>query len=58
VLKLLRDGAEVNVTTRFPQDAVIRYAEQPDFADWKDKLHIYGLDLRYIILIKKYYYDL
>ena len=50
VLKLLRDGAEVIVTTRFPQDAAKRYIELSDFSDWKLRLHIYGLDLRLLIL--------
>ena len=45
-LKLLRDGARVIVTTRFPQDAARRYAQEPDVADWQDRLALYGLDLR------------
>jgi Dehydrogenases with different specificities (related to short-chain alcohol dehydrogenases) len=44
-LKLLRDGAEVIVTTRFPRDAARRYAAVPDFDDWSDRLYIHGLDL-------------
>jgi NAD(P)-dependent dehydrogenase (short-subunit alcohol dehydrogenase family) len=46
-LKLLRCGARLIVTTRFPRDAALRYAAEPDFADWQDRLHIYGLDLRH-----------
>src|SRR4051812_15749170 len=46
-LKLLRCGAHVIVTTRFPRDSATRYAQEPDFADWKDRLEIYGLDLRH-----------
>eukprot|EP01127_Copromyxa_protea_P009115 TRINITY_DN2123_c0_g1_i1.p1 TRINITY_DN2123_c0_g1~~TRINITY_DN2123_c0_g1_i1.p1 ORF type:complete len:379 (-),score=82.68 TRINITY_DN2123_c0_g1_i1:30-1166(-) len=45
-LKLLRAGASVIATTRFPNDAVIRYAKEPDFEEWKDNLHFYALDLR------------
>jgi NAD(P)-dependent dehydrogenase (short-subunit alcohol dehydrogenase family) len=45
-LKLLRCGATVIATTRFPHDCARRYAEQPDFAEWSSRLHIYGLDLR------------
>ncbi len=45
-LRLLRNGAEVIVTTRFPHDAARRYAREPDFAMWGSRLHIYGLDLR------------
>jgi NAD(P)-dependent dehydrogenase (short-subunit alcohol dehydrogenase family) len=46
-LKLLRCGAELIVTTRFPRDSAQRYAAEPDFAQWKDRLEIYGLDLRH-----------
>jgi NAD(P)-dependent dehydrogenase (short-subunit alcohol dehydrogenase family) len=46
-IKLLRAGAELIVTTRFPRDSAARYAEEPDFANWSDRLTIYGLDLRH-----------
>ncbi|MBQ4853697.1 SDR family oxidoreductase [Rhodanobacter sp. B2A1Ga4] len=46
-LKLLRAGAELIVTTRFPRDSAARYAEEPDFAEWGDRLQVYGLDLRH-----------
>ena len=46
-LKMLRAGARVIVTTRFPHDAALRYAREPDFAEWKDRLHVHGLDLRH-----------
>ena len=46
-LKLLRSGAAVIVTTRFPRDSALRYAREPDFADWGDRLEIFGLDLRH-----------
>src|SRR5690606_7357223 len=29
-------------------DSAIRYAKEDDFNEWKDRLHIYGLDLRHI----------
>ncbi|WP_066361393.1 SDR family NAD(P)-dependent oxidoreductase [Herbidospora mongoliensis] len=44
-LKLLRDGAEVLVTTRFPADATRRFAAVPDAAEWLDRLHVHGVDL-------------
>jgi NAD(P)-dependent dehydrogenase (short-subunit alcohol dehydrogenase family) len=47
VLKLLRAGATVIATTRFPRDAARRYAGEPDYADWADRLHVHGLDLRH-----------
>jgi NAD(P)-dependent dehydrogenase (short-subunit alcohol dehydrogenase family) len=46
-IKLLRAGAQLIVTTRFPRDAAARYAEEPDFAAWGDRLEVYGLDLRH-----------
>lgn len=46
-LMLLRAGAELIVTTRFPHDAAIRYGREPDFAQWKDRLQVFGLDLRH-----------
>ncbi|MEO8033462.1 MAG: SDR family oxidoreductase [Acidobacteriota bacterium] len=46
-LKLLRAGATLIVTTRFPRDSAARYAKEPDFNEWADRLEIYGLDLRH-----------
>ncbi len=44
---LLRAGARVIVTTRFPHDAALRYAREADYEDWGERLQIYGLDLRH-----------
>ena len=46
-LKLLRAGASVIVTTRFPVDAVDRYSKEPDFTIFQERLEIHGLDLRH-----------
>ncbi|NNM29656.1 MAG: SDR family NAD(P)-dependent oxidoreductase, partial [Akkermansiaceae bacterium] len=46
-IKLLRAGASLVVTTRFPRDAAQRYAAEADFDAWGDRLEIYGLDLRH-----------
>ena len=46
-LKLLRCGAHLIVTTRFPRDSAARYAREADFAAWGDRLEIFGLDLRH-----------
>lgn len=46
-LMLLRAGATVIATTRFPVDSAERYAKEEDFASWKGRLHIHGLDLRH-----------
>jgi NAD(P)-dependent dehydrogenase (short-subunit alcohol dehydrogenase family) len=45
-LKLLRAGAELIITTRFPNNAWLNYSKEKDFSTWKNRLHIYGLDLR------------
>lgn len=47
-LILLRSGATVIATTRFPVDSAIRYAKESDFELWKDRLFIHGLDLRHV----------
>jgi NAD(P)-dependent dehydrogenase (short-subunit alcohol dehydrogenase family) len=46
-LKLLRAGARLLVTTRFPRDAAARYGREADFGDWADRLEVFGLDLRH-----------
>ncbi|HEX5659470.1 MAG TPA: SDR family oxidoreductase, partial [Polyangiales bacterium] len=46
-IMLLRAGAQVIVTTRFPRDAAARYAREPDFEDWGARLQVHGLDLRH-----------
>ena len=46
-IMMLRAGAHVIATTRFPIDSALRYARETDFQTWKDRLHIYGLDLRH-----------
>ncbi len=46
-IKLLRAGAQLIVSTRFPRDSAKRYAAEPDFKDWGSRLEIFGLDLRH-----------
>jgi NAD(P)-dependent dehydrogenase (short-subunit alcohol dehydrogenase family) len=46
-IKLLRAGAHLIVTTRFPRDSAARYAAEPDFEEWGARLEIFGLDLRH-----------
>lgn len=45
-LRLLRAGARVIVTTRFPHRAAQQYSQEIDFEAWCDQLQIYALDLR------------
>lgn len=47
-LMMLRSGASVIATTRFPADSAIRFSKEKDFSQWSHRLHIYGLDLRHI----------
>ena len=46
-IKLLRAGATLIVTTRFPRDSALRYARETDFPEWGHRLRIFGLDLRH-----------
>ena len=54
VLRLLRDGAKVIVTTRFPHAAARRLASEPDSAEWLHRVHLYGLDLRNIPAVEAF----
>ena len=45
-LRLLRDGAHLTITTRFPKDAVRRFSSMEDSADWLHRLKVVGIDLR------------
>ncbi|TYP99165.1 short subunit dehydrogenase [Tenacibaculum adriaticum] len=47
-LILLRAGATVVATTRFPVDSALRFSKEEDFAQWGHRLKIHGLDLRHI----------
>ena len=53
-LKLLRAGAQLIVTTRFPRDSAARYAKEPDFSEWADRLEIFGLDLRHTPSVEEF----
>ncbi len=46
-LMMLRAGARVIVTTRFPRDAALRFARETDFDSFSERLQIHGLDLRH-----------
>ncbi|MEO8968520.1 MAG: SDR family NAD(P)-dependent oxidoreductase [Solirubrobacteraceae bacterium] len=45
-LRLLRDGAETTITTRFPRDAARRFAAMEDSSEWLHRLRVVGVDLR------------
>lgn len=46
-LMMLRAGATVVCTTRFPRDAARRFAAEADFEEWSERVRVYGLDLRH-----------
>ena len=54
VILLLRSGCRVIAATRFPHDAARRYAAEHDYEDWKDRLHIYGIDLRHTPSVEQF----
>lgn len=47
-LMMLRAGATVVATTRFPVDSALRFSKEADFMEWGHRLKIHGLDLRHI----------
>ncbi len=54
VLRLLRDGARVILTTRFPYAAAKRLHAEADYANWQDRIQLYGLDLRNIPAVESF----
>jgi NAD(P)-dependent dehydrogenase (short-subunit alcohol dehydrogenase family) len=53
-LRMLRDGAAVHVTTRFPRHAAEAFERYEDFEVWRDRLRVYGLDLRVVPDVEKF----
>ena len=51
---MLRDGAKVIVTTRFPHAAAKRLQAEPGSEEWADRLEIHGLDLRNIPAVESF----
>lgn len=54
VLKLLRDGASVIATTRFPSDGLKRLMKEKDFDDFQNRIRFYGLDLRHLQSVEEF----
>ncbi|MFL6247283.1 MAG: SDR family NAD(P)-dependent oxidoreductase [Thermoanaerobaculia bacterium] len=57
-LKLLRAGAHLIVTTRFPRDSAARYSAEPDYEQWSERLEIFGLDLRHTPSVEAFCHEL
>ncbi|PQA96695.1 oxidoreductase [Chryseobacterium shigense] len=47
-LQFLRSGAKVIATSRFPALGFEQFRKEKDYEQWKDRLFLYGLDLRNI----------
>jgi NAD(P)-dependent dehydrogenase (short-subunit alcohol dehydrogenase family) len=53
-LRLLRNNANVVLTTRFPALALEQLMQESDFENWKENLIVYGLDLRNLNAITEF----
>ncbi|MCT2561351.1 SDR family NAD(P)-dependent oxidoreductase [Chryseobacterium herbae] len=53
-LKLLRNGANLVLTTRFPALALEMMQQEADYEEWKERLWVYGLDLRNLKAIQDF----
>lgn len=53
-LKLLRCGAQVVVTSRFPKDTALRFAKEKDFSSWAERLDVFGLDMRHLRSVEQF----
>ena len=53
-LKFLRSGATLCLTTRFPALAYAQLRQEADFDSWKQRLWVYGLDLRNLRAIEQF----
>ncbi|PIF44351.1 NAD(P)-dependent dehydrogenase (short-subunit alcohol dehydrogenase family) [Chryseobacterium sp. 52] len=53
-LKLLRNGANLVLTSRFPALALELMQQEADYEDWKERLWVYGLDLRNLKAIQNF----
>lgn len=53
-LSLLRCGAILVGTTRFSHDAVARFSQESDYGDWKERLHLFSLDMRDLWMVTQF----
>ncbi|ETV83152.1 hypothetical protein, variant [Aphanomyces astaci] len=53
-LKLLLAGATVIATSRFPHDTAERYAAHPEYATFKHRLHVFGIDFRDLVHLEHF----
>mmetsp|Transcript_35621 Transcript_35621/g.65249 ORF Transcript_35621/g.65249 Transcript_35621/m.65249 type:complete len:531 (-) Transcript_35621:52-1644(-) len=53
-LKLLRMGARVIATTRFPSNALKLFQKEHDSQNWLPRLQVIGLDFRYVEAVQQF----
>jgi NAD(P)-dependent dehydrogenase (short-subunit alcohol dehydrogenase family) len=53
-LKFLRSEANLTITSRFPALSLEQFRKESDYKEWKDRLTIYGLDLRNLGAVEKF----
>mmetsp|Transcript_11851 Transcript_11851/g.26956 ORF Transcript_11851/g.26956 Transcript_11851/m.26956 type:complete len:530 (+) Transcript_11851:147-1736(+) len=53
-LKLLRMGARVIATTRFPANALNHFRQEPDNHEWMCRLKVIGLDFRFVEAVQQF----
>lgn len=53
-LKLLRSGANLVLTSRFPAVALLQLQDEADYDQWKERLVVYGLDLRDLKAVERF----
>ena len=53
-LKLLRAGAFCVITSRFPADTCERLSREPDFDQWRNRVRLFGIDLRDIAAVERF----
>lgn len=53
-LKVLRGGANLIATTRFPALALEQFKAEKDYNAWKENLTVYGLDLRNLRAVEEF----
>ena len=53
-LSLLRCGATLIGTTRFVHDCLNRFMQEKDYDVWRDRVHLYALDLRDLWMVEQF----
>lgn len=56
-LKLLRCGAHLTLTTRFPALALEQLQQADDYPKWQNRVEVYGLDLRNLAAVQAFIDD-